>query len=118
MTVKVFAMDFSSERRRKKKSIKPPPVPRAAVMLALGHRIDREVRDGLFKDQATAARHYGLTRARVTQLLNLTLLAPAIQEKIIDSGQGLSERALRSIAANPVWQLQIQAMWARSIPPP
>jgi hypothetical protein len=42
----------------------------------LAHRIDAMVRTGEFRDYADAARALGLTRARITQITNLLLLAP------------------------------------------
>ena len=67
-------------------------------------------------DQGDAAQVVGLTRARLTQIMKLVLLAPRIQEAILDSPSNgshpVSERALRQIAAEPDWQQQI-AMWNR-----
>jgi hypothetical protein len=65
----------------------PPPAPVrrpacVAVMLALAHKIQDAIDSGVDRDRAEAARRLGLTRARVTQLLDLTLLAPEIQEQI------------------------------------
>lgn len=48
---------------------------RVALMLALAHRIEREVAEGALTDHAEAAKRLGLTRARITQLCDLTLLA-------------------------------------------
>ena len=56
---------------------------RVAVQLALAHRIRRAIDAGEGADQAAVARELGLTRARLTQLLNLTFLAPEIQERIL-----------------------------------
>jgi hypothetical protein len=62
---------------------------------------------------AHAARVFSLTRARVTQIVNLTLLAPAIQEKFlampsVERGRDLiNERVLRPIVAEPVWERQM-----------
>jgi hypothetical protein len=87
-------------------------------MLALAHKIDAMVRDGEFRDYAEAARRMGLTRARVTQITNLLLLAPQIQEAILNlppvtNGRDpISERRLRPIVAEPEWQRQIVA-WRR-----
>ena len=55
-------------------------VPKITRLLVLGHHFERLVRDGVVKDYAEIAR---LTRARVTQIVNLTLLAPEIQEAIL-----------------------------------
>jgi hypothetical protein len=59
-------------------------------MLALGHEIVRLVDEGLLKDLADAADLLGFTRARVTQIVDLTLLAPEIQEALLfgDGAQG------------------------------
>lgn len=57
-------------------------VPRVARFLALAHEIDRRVRVGELDDLTHAGREFGLTRARITQITNLLLLAPAIQEEI------------------------------------
>ena len=96
-------------------------VPRVARLLALAHQIDRRIRAGELKDLADAARKLGLTRARVTQITNLLLLAPAIQEAILDlppvtkGRDAISERQLREIAAEPEWTKQL-SMW-RSVSP-
>jgi hypothetical protein len=82
----------------------------------LAHEIERRIRDGELDDLAHAARAFGLTRARVTQIVNLTLLAPAIQEEIlamppVTTGRDqITERKLRSIVAEPVWGRQL-ARW-------
>ena len=87
-------------------------VPRVARLLALAHRIDAMVRNGEFQDLAEAARAIGVTRARMTQIMNLLLLAPKIQEEIlemtVEAGRDLiTERPLRSIVAEPNWTRQI-----------
>jgi hypothetical protein len=56
---------------------------------------------------------FGLTRARVTQLVSLTLLAPSIQEDIfalppVTAGRDpITERTLRPIVAEPEWEKQL-----------
>ena len=68
---------------------------------------------GARSDSPEAARRLGLTRARVTQIVNLTLLAPAIQEPILDlppvtSGRDrITERTLRPIVTEPAWERQM-----------
>jgi hypothetical protein len=81
--------------------------------LALAHEIDRRIRVGALDDLAHAARVFGLTRARVTQLVNLTLLAPAIQEAILAmppvtvGRDTITERSLRPIVAEAEWERQL-----------
>lgn len=100
------------------------PVRRAAKvahMLALAHHIDRAINEGRFKDRATVARYLEMTRARITYLMQLTLLAPDIQETIlhlysVDGSEPLSERALRPVVRAGAWARQ-REIWARTIAP-
>lgn len=88
----------------------PPPRPRmprggdrTARMLALAHHVEALVDAGQLRDYADAARVLGLTRARMTQVMNLLLLAPAVQERVL-LGRGVtSERTLRRAAAEASW---------------
>lgn len=66
----------------------PPPEPvhrpeRVARLLALAHRLQEAIDRGEYQDRAELARVLGVTKARVTQILDLTLLAPEIQEEIL-----------------------------------
>ena len=80
----------------------PPPGPvrrpaRVAVMLALAHKIQDAIDRGTVRDRAEVARRLGFTRARITHLLDLTLLAPDLQERIlfvdaVDGVEPISER--------------------------
>jgi hypothetical protein len=86
-------------------------VPKIARLLVLGHHFERLVREGIVKDYAEIARLAGLTRARVTQIVNLTLLAPYIQEEILfakfmigpRSDISPSERQFRLLASLGGW---------------
>jgi hypothetical protein len=86
---------------------RPGPQPaRVAVMLALAHKIQEAIDAGKLKDMAEAARRLGLTRARVSQLLDLTLLAPDIQERLLFGQSGWCERTLRRVSETQVWRHQ------------
>lgn len=63
----------------------PPPerVPRVARLMALAIKLEGLVRDGTVRDYAALARLGRVTRARVTQVMNLTLLAPDLQEALL-----------------------------------
>jgi len=52
-------------------------------MLAFAHKLQEAIDNGEYTDRADAARKLGLTRARVSQLLDLLMLAPDIQGKIL-----------------------------------
>jgi hypothetical protein len=89
--------------------------------LALAHEIERRIRTGELDDLAHAARVFGVKRARVTQIVSLTLLAPAIQEEIftlppVTVGRDtITERTLRPIVAEPAWERQV-ALWQNLYP--
>lgn len=87
-------------------------VPRIARLMALAIRFDRLLREGRVKSLTELARLARITQPRVTQILNLTLLAPDIQESILTlqacrSGrEQVHERLLRPIAAMVNWREQ------------
>lgn len=88
---------------------------RVARMLALAHQCEALIAAGVVADRTELAGVLGFTKARVTQLLDLTLLAPDIQEEIlvaeVEPGwDPLTERALRSIVAICDWRDQ-RARW-------
>ena len=51
--------------------------------MALAIRLEQMVRSGQVEDYAALARWGRVTRARITQITNLTLLAPDIQETLL-----------------------------------
>jgi predicted XRE-type DNA-binding protein len=91
----------------------PEAVPRVARLLALAHRWQRLIDQGQVESQAEIARVMGLSRARVSQVMELRWLAPAVQEAILmPNGPGaprcsLEERALRRIATRAAWADQL-----------
>jgi len=97
---------------------KPEPVRRPAKvarMLALAHHIQNAIDRSVVADRAAVARKLGFTRARITQLLDLLLLAPDIQVRVleleaIDGVEPMSERALRAVAHVGKWVEQ-HAAW-------
>ena len=79
---------------------------RAARMLALAHHIERLVEAGELEGYAEAARALGLTRARLTQVMSLLLLAPDVQERILAGELRGTERRLRGVVREPHWTEQ------------
>ena len=90
-------------------------VPRITRLLALAHRFHGLLDRGIVKDMAELADAAGISRARASQVMNLLLLAPDIQEEILaqpptTSGEDpISERQIRTIAVEPLWSQQLQA---------
>jgi len=69
------------------------------------------IRSGKPKDWAEAARLIGITRARMTQIGNLILLAPDIQDAILEPGYSASimEHQLRESIKTIEWNEQYRA---------
>lgn len=58
-------------------------VPRIARLMALALRFQQLINDGVVESQAEIARLSHVSRARVTQIMNLLHLAPDIQDAIL-----------------------------------
>ena len=112
----VYQVDFAPRPAPRPTVAPTGRVPRVARLLALAHRIDAMVRGGELRDLAHAAEVCGVTRPRITQIMNLLLLAPEIQEALLElplvtrGRDPITERNLRPIVAEPVWEEQL-AMW-------
>ena len=61
----------------------PGRLPRVVRLLALAHRFDHLLRTGQVGSYAELARRGRVSRARVSQIMQLLLLAPAIQEEVL-----------------------------------
>ena len=87
-------------------------IPRVTKLLALAHRFEQLLRDGVVKDYAELARLGQVTRARIMQIMNLMNLAPEIQEEILlmppvfRGRDRMTERQLRRIALETNWTPQ------------
>ena len=100
----------------------PPPCPpgrvaKAARWLALAIVLEERLAAGTLADAATVARAARLSRARVSQVLNLALLAPDIQEAILDLPRVAAGRdpvtlgELQKIALTLDWREQ-RILWS------
>ena len=114
---------FGANRRRR--TIEPGPapeappvarVPRVARLMALAIRLDGMVRTGEVSSYAEIASLGHVTRARMTQVMNLLNLAPDIQEAILDlpsvekGKDPLTERDMRQVVAEVSWAKQ-RRLW-------
>ncbi len=97
---------------------KPGRVPRIARLLALAWKCEELVRNGTVADYATAARLGHITRARMSQIMNLIHLAPDIQEEILflpavqEGRDPIILQQLQPIAKLTHWNAQRKA-WAK-----
>jgi ParB-like chromosome segregation protein Spo0J len=91
-------------------------LPRAARALAQAHELKRLLDEDASCHPASLARALGTSRARVSQLLDLLLLAPDIQEEILflevptTRREPVSEHKLRRIVREPDWTEQ-RRLW-------
>ena len=121
-----ISFNFRPKNRRKSdnhphevdRTIEPGNLPRISKLMALAIRFDGLVRRGEVRDYADLARLGYVTRARITQIMNLLSLAPDIQEEIlflprtVKGRDRLREKEVRPIAAVPHWSRQ-RKMWAK-----
>jgi hypothetical protein len=84
--------------------------------LALAIRFEGLVERGELQDYADLARLGYVTRARITQIMNLLNLAPDIQEELlflprtVRGRDRICEKDMRPITTVPYWQCQ-RKMW-------
>jgi len=83
-------------------------------MMALAIRLDHLIKTGQVSDQAELARVGHVSRARLTQIMDLNLLAPDIQEEILflSAGARNIERMVRPIVQDLAWTKQ-RELWNR-----
>jgi hypothetical protein len=90
----------------------PPParIPRITRLMALAIKFQEMVDRGEVHDYADIARLGFVTRARLTQIMNLLLLAPNIQEVLLSEmppmQNSIPERTLRAVAQMVLWEDQ------------
>jgi len=112
-----YALPGYRARGAKTGMVPPHPIkharpPRVTCLLALAHRLEALVQSGAVKDYADLARVGRVSRARVSQILKLLLLAPSIQEHILwlpprtAGEESITERDLRQVVHEPHWDRQ------------
>jgi hypothetical protein len=98
-----------------------PRIPRIARLMALTIKFQEMVDRGEVRDYADLARLGYVTRARITQIMNLLNLAPDLQEALLISPTpaaqaSLPERGLRHITAVAEWSQQ-RRLWKELLAP-
>jgi hypothetical protein len=92
-----------------------PRIPRITRLMALAIKFQEMVERGEVRDYADLARLGYVTRARITQIMNMLNLAPRIQEDILATGEpssraeAVTERQIRSITKLVLWADQMRA---------
>ena len=102
-------------------TVREKRLPRLTRLLALAVKCDGLLRSGAIPNYAELARRGWVTRARITQIMNLLHLAAPIQEEILHWPAGtsqrdpVSERALRRLTRIPSWPKQLE-LWRQLLP--
>jgi hypothetical protein len=112
----------AKERRTPGKTVfaPGPRISRVAHLMALAWRFEKLVESGEIKDYAHLARLGRVTRARITQIMNLLHLAPDLQERLLFLSRPLHGRdpvhlaRLQPIAAALNWRTQ-RRLWREQI---
>ncbi len=94
----------------------PPRIPRITRLMALAIKFQDMVDRGEVRDYADLARLGYVSRARITQIMNMLNLAPDIQEELLTwstlaAEEAVPERGLRQVTAVVEWSQQ-RELWA------
>ena len=102
-------------RRLQPAETEPPRIHRITRLMALAIKFQDMVDRGEVRDYADLARLGYVTRARLTQIMNLLLLAPEIQESILEpeSADLPTERDLRRVVRYVHWDEQRKQLNSR-----
>jgi len=117
-----LVVEYSLTPKRRGRKLGNRPVventgklPRITRLMALAIKFDGLIRDAVVRDYADLARLGLVTRARMTQIMNLLNLAPDIQEQILFLPKTMVgrdpvlERNLRRVTAIVRWDRQRKA---------
>ncbi len=110
-----FPVTLKPVRHRKRATDTTGPVcHHLAEVLILGYQIEERIEQDWAKDYSEIAAHLGLTRARTAQIAGLLLLAPEIQQQVLEASpdnlEQVTEHDLRSISSKPKWSSQL-SLW-------
>ena len=120
MTTVRYQVRFGREikpRRAARRVTKPVPAekpdrptqtmvdPRASArqLLALAYYVERGLIDGSIESFEAAAETVGVSRSRLSQVMRLLDLEPAIQEAVLLGDSQAAERRLRGTAKRVLW---------------
>ena len=121
MSARVTTLAFRPRQQRqarrraeREEALRTPHPARIARLLALAHDLDARIEAGEFESYSHVAEVHGVTPARVSQIMSLLALAPAIQEEILalealPGREPLFEKDLQPVLASVLWHEQLAA---------
>ena len=87
----------------------PETVPRIARLLALAHKFQGMLDRGEVESMADLARLGQVSRARITQIMDLLMLAPGIQEELLMGTRAFPLRLMLPVVRDVSWADQRSA---------
>lgn len=116
MTTVTMKVSFRTAKRAERPDPVPEPVPTTpkptssiARRIALAHHVEALIEARTVTDYAEVARLFGITRARVSQIADLALLAPDIQAAVLLGKVEPRDRHLRAVGRHALWTDQRRA---------
>ncbi|MCC6509269.1 MAG: hypothetical protein IT423_09190 [Pirellulaceae bacterium] len=103
---------FGNQRKAKPKKPVQGRIPRIAKLMALAIKMQGMVDRGEVADYAELAELGMVSRARTSQIMNLNLLSPALQERLlflppVESGRdSITLRGLQAVCLEADWGRQ------------
>tara|TARA_R110002096_G_scaffold170064_6_gene342042 strand:- start:157 stop:519 length:363 start_codon:yes stop_codon:yes gene_type:complete len=109
-TVKMKVSFRTCQRQGVQAKARPKVIGPTAITrrLALAHHVEALIANGELAGLADAAKRLGLTRARMTQIADMTLLAPQIQAAIALGEVSPIDRQLRDVLKHATWDEQLR----------
>jgi DNA invertase Pin-like site-specific DNA recombinase len=101
-----------NQRQMTEATTRVEDAPRITRLMALAVKFEGLIQQSVVKDYAELARLGRVSRARITQIMNLLNLAPDIQEAILfmegegPAEQSLRETSVRTLSAEVIWSRQ------------
>lgn len=118
VTVAFVRKNHRGGKRAPEPPMKEGNIPRITRLMALAYKFQELVERGDVKDYADLARLGHVTRARMSQIMNLLNLAPDIQEEIlflprtVKGCDPIGERNIRPITKILDWSRQ-RKLWGK-----
>jgi len=92
------------------KAVHAEKLPRVARLLALAHKFQKMLDRGEVESMAELARLGRVSRARVTQIMDLLMLAPEIQEEVLMGRYARGLRELMTVCRRAAW-IEQRGLW-------
>ena len=116
-----FEFNVNLKKKKQTTAHKEPNIekePPLRISLTLAYQLQRFFDKGNASTLKQASDWLNMSYSRISQIMNLLFLAPAIQEEILLSGsnaiQNLTEYGIRNISTEAIWEKQ-EKLWRKLI---